>query len=72
MKINSLSYHFHDFHTLLSKLSEKFDIVDITEIRLKTHALTTSNINFQEHFVEYTATESTCGGSLLYININHT
>ena len=43
MNINSLSYHFDDFQTLLSQLSVTFDITGITETRLKTYALKTSN-----------------------------
>ena len=57
-----------NFHTLLSQLSVKFDIIGITETRLKTHAIRTSNINLQGYSIEHTPTESTCGGSLLYIN----
>ena len=42
--------------------------LDITETRFKTHALRTGNINLQIHSIENTPTESTCGGSLLYIS----
>ena len=55
---------------MLSQLSVKFDIISITETRLKTHALRTTNINLQGYSIEHTPTESTCVGSLLYININ--
>ena len=70
MNINSLSYKIDDFHTLLSQLSVKFGIIDTAKTRLKIHALRTTNINLQGYSVEHTPTESTCGGSFLYINNN--
>ena len=70
MNINSLSYNFDDIHILLSQLSVTFGIIGTTKTRLKTHALRTTNINLQEYSIEHTPTESTCGGSLLYINNN--
>ena len=70
MNINSLSYHLEEFQSLLAQLSVKFDIIGITETRLKTKSVRTSNINLQNYSIEHTPTESTCGGSLLYINSN--
>ena len=70
MNINSLFYHFVGFHTLLSQLSVKFDIISITKTRLKAYALTASNINLQGYSIDHTPTESTCGAILLYINNN--
>ena len=70
MNINSLFYHFDGFHTLLSQLSVKFDIIGITKTCLKTYALTTSNINLQGYSIYHTPTESTCGATFLYINNN--
>ena len=35
MNISSLSYHFDNLHTLLASLELKFDILGITETRLK-------------------------------------
>ena len=70
MNINSLSYHFDDLHTLLSQLSVNFDIIGITETHLRTHSLSTTNINLHGYSIEHTPTESTKGGSLLYINNN--
>ena len=70
MNINSLSYNFDDIHVLLSQLPVTFDIIGTTKTRLKTHGLRTTNINLQEYSIEHTPTESTCGGSLLYINNN--
>ena len=67
MNINSHSCFFCDFHTLLSQLSVKFDIIGLTETHLKTHAVRTSNINLRGFSIEHTTTESTCGGSFLYI-----
>ena len=48
----------------------KFDIIGITETRLKTHVLRTTNINLQGYFIEHTPTESTSSVFLLYINNN--
>ena len=68
MNINSLSYHFDHFHALLLPISVKFCITGIIETRLNTNLLRTSNINLQRYSIEHKPIESTCGGSLLYIN----
>ena len=47
INIDSVSYHFDDFHTLLLQLFVNFDIIGIKEARLRTHALRTTNINLQ-------------------------
>ena len=72
MNINSLSQHFDDFHTLLSQLYVRFDIIGITEKCLKTHTLATRNISLQGYSIKHTPIESTCSESLLYINNNIT
>ena len=43
-----------------------FDIIAVTETRIKQTSLTT-NINLRNHAIEFTPTESTAGGMLLYI-----
>ena len=43
-----------------------FDIIAVTETRIKQTSLTT-NINLRNYAIEFTPTESTAGGMLLYI-----
>ena len=73
MNISSLSYNFEQFHALLSELGINFDIIGITETRLKRDILRT-NIDLKGYSFEHTPTEASCGGTLLYLknNINNT
>ena len=47
-----------------------FDIIAVSETMITRKTSITSNINLQNHYVEFTLTESKTGGTLLYI-ANH-
>ena len=47
MNISSLPYNFDQLGTLLTTLKLKFDILDITESRLKTGKQPINNIDLQ-------------------------
>ena len=47
LNISSLPYNFDQLETLLTTLKVKFDILDITESRLKTGKQSTNNIDFK-------------------------
>ena len=70
----SLCRNFDDLHTLLSEINLKFDIIGITETRLKKNSIRNINIDLKGYTIEHTPTEANCGGALLYINntFNHT
>ena len=67
MNISSLSYNFDQLHTLLSEINISFDVIGITETRLKKQTLRTTNIDINGYNLEHTPTEASCGGSLLYV-----
>ena len=68
MNISSLCRNFDDLHTLLSEINLKFDIIGITETRLKKSSIRNINIDLKGYTIEHTPTEANCGGALLYIN----
>ena len=70
MNISSLPYNFDQLETPLTTLKVEFDILGITESRLKTGKQPINNIDLQEYVVESTPTDASCGGALLYINKN--
>ena len=67
MNISSLSYNFDQLHTLLSEINISFDVIGITETRLKKQTLRTTNIDINGYNLEHTPTEASYGGSLLYV-----
>ena len=67
MNISSLSYNFDQLHSLLSEINISFDIIKITETRLKKQTLRTTNIDINGHNLEQTPTEASCGGILIYV-----
>ena len=68
LNISSLQYHFEELDDLLNTPKTKFNLVGITESRLKKGISPLSNINLQNYKIEHTLTESEKGGSLLYIS----
>ena len=67
MDISSLSYNFDQLYTLLSETNVSFDVIGITETRLKKQTLRTTNIDIIGYNLEHTPTEASCGGTLLYV-----
>ena len=59
--------------TLLAKINVKFNVIGITETRLKKSSIRNTNIDLNGYSFEHTPTEANCGGALLYIdnNINY-
>ena len=70
LNISSLPYNFDQLETLLTTLKVKFDILGITESRLKTGKQPINNIDLKGYVVESTPTDASCGGAPLYINKN--
>ena len=68
LNISSLQYHFEELDDLLNTSKTKFNLVGITESRVKKGISPLSNINLQNYKIEHTLTESEKGGSLLYIS----
>ena len=66
MNILSLTYNIDQLHTLLSEININSDLIGITESWLEKDTRTT-NIDIKGYTFEHTPTETSCGGSLLYI-----
>ena len=68
MNVCSLTKYFDDFNILLSDLNVSFDILAITETRIKKDSSSTINLQLNNYSTEHTPTESSGGGTLLYIS----
>ena len=73
MNIASLNAHFDELTAMLNLLNFNFSIIGLTETRLKMDVNISFPISIEGYSYEYTPTESSCGGTLLYIsnNINY-
>ena len=68
LNISSLSSHINELKLLLSSFNENFDIICITESRITKSNLPTINIHIPGYNIEQTLTESSAGGTLIYIS----
>ena len=68
MNVCSLTKHFDDFNILLSDLNVSFDILAITETRIKKDSSSPINLQLSNYSIGHTPTESSAGGTLPYIN----
>ena len=67
LNISSLPYHCSELHSLLSECNIDFNVIGITESRIKRNQKALSNIEIPNYKVEQCSTESANGGTLLYI-----
>ena len=67
LNISSLPYNCEKLHTLLADIDINFDIIGITEARLRTGQKTLNNIDIEKYVIDHTTTDASCGGTLLYI-----
>ena len=66
MNIASLEGHINDLKCLLSILDHNFDVIGITENKIRdTESI--SNLNIDGYDFEFTPTKGFCGGTSLYI-----
>ena len=65
----SLNKNFDDLQHLLNCTKKSFDIIAISETRITKQVSLSNNLNFNYSF-EFTTTETSAGGTLLYI-ANH-
>ena len=66
----SLSKKFDELQHLLKSTNKNFDVIAITETRIRKDISITSNLSLNNYSLELTPTESSAGGTLLYI-FNH-
>ena len=67
LNISSLPFHFEEFSTLLSTYKLPVDLLGITESRLRINKLPLKPIQLPGYNFESTPTESTKGGTAIYI-----
>ena len=65
MNVCSLTKNFDDFNILLNDLNVNFDILPITESRIKKHSSSPVNLHLDNYSIEKTPTETSTGGTLL-------
>ena len=68
MNVSSLTKNFDDFNIQLNDLNANFDILAITESRIKKDWSSPVNLHLDNYSVEQTPRETSAGGTLLYIN----
>ena len=68
LNISSLQYHLDELSDLIDKSETKFNVIGITESRLKKDIAPLNNINLHNYNIQRTPTGSNKGGSLLYIS----
>ena len=66
----SLSKNFDDLEYILKRTNMNFDITAISETRITKNINKISNINLNNYAFEFTPTESSAGGILIYV-ANH-
>ena len=66
----SLTKNFDDLQHLLSYTRKRFDIIAISETRIIKNISLLNNLNLNNYSFEFTPTETSAGGTLLYI-ANH-
>ena len=67
LNISSLPFHFEELSTLITEHNLNFDFFGISEPRLKLNQNPLTSIQLPGYNIEYTPTESSNGGTLLYI-----
>ena len=66
----SLNKTFDDLQHLLSCTKTKFDIIAVSETRITKQVSLSNNLDLNNYSFEFTPTETSAGGTLLYI-ANH-
>ena len=66
----SLNKDFDNLEYLIKTTNQTYDVIAISESRIKSNMDITTNINLPNYSIEYTPTESHAGGTLLYISNN--
>ena len=67
MNVCSLTKNFDDFDILLNDLNVNFDVLAITESRIKKNSSNPVNLNLDNYSIEQNPTETSADGTLLYI-----
>ena len=73
MSISSLCHNFDGLETLLTRINEQFNIIHLTEAKLKSY-LRDMDISLNGNMMKHITTEANCNRALLYTknSINYT
>ena len=63
----SLNKNFEEFQNLLQSTNIQFDVITITETRIRKNISVTQNIELSNYSFEHPPTQSSAGGTLLYV-----
>ena len=66
----SLNKNFDDLQHLLNCTKKSFDIIAISETRITKQVSLSNNLNLNNYSFEFTPTETSAGGTVLYIAIH--
>ena len=70
LNISAISAHIDDLRTFINLANHKFDIICISEKRISAKHPQTTNIDLRDFNMEQIPTESSAGGTLIYISQN--
>ena len=68
MNISSISYHSDDLTAFINNCKIKPKVIGLSETRLRKNRQPLSNINLENYVYESTPTESSKGGTMLYVD----
>ena len=68
LNISSLSYNFEHLYDMLNQIDMKFQIIGITECKIRHLDNCKNNIELPDYTIEYTPSKSEKGGALLYLS----
>ena len=68
LNISSLPYHFDELTEMLRDFNYCFNIIALTESKLKYNTETSTKIEIENYNIEHTPTDSSKGGALLYLH----
>ena len=66
----SLNKDFDNLEYLIKTTNQTYDVIAISESRIKSNMDITTNINMPNYSIEYTLTQNHAAGTLLYISNN--
>ena len=68
MNISSISYHIDNLTAFMNNCKIKPKVIGLSETRLRKNRQPLSNINLENYVYESTPTESSKGGTMLYVD----
>ena len=71
LNIHSLQYHIEDLRILLQSLEHDWDVITISESKLKVNIPPVKDINLSNYQYENTPTAANKGGTLIYVSNKH-